>query len=116
MADGICCMWKGGSRWGDNTWNVNKLKIKERKQPGVVAHNFIPSTWEAEGGEFLSSRPAWSSKWVPGQPELHRETLSGKTKNKKQNKTKKTKRKKERKKERKEKNCWLVPLQSEDLK
>jgi hypothetical protein len=27
---------------------------------GVVAHAFNPSTWEAEAGEFLSSRPAWS--------------------------------------------------------
>jgi hypothetical protein len=49
----------------------------------VVAHAFNPSTWEAEAGGFLSSRPAWSTEWVPGQPELHRETLSRKTKNKK---------------------------------
>jgi hypothetical protein len=33
---------------------------------------------QAEAGEFLSSRPAWSSKWVPGQPGLYRETLSWK--------------------------------------
>jgi hypothetical protein len=25
-------------------------------------------------------KPAWSTEWVPGQPGLHRETLSGKTK------------------------------------
>jgi hypothetical protein len=42
----------------------------------VVAHAFTPSTREAEAGGFLSSRPAWSTKWVPGQPGLHRETLS----------------------------------------
>jgi hypothetical protein len=36
----------------------------------VVAHAFNPSTWEAEAGGFLSSRPAWSTKWVPGQPGL----------------------------------------------
>jgi hypothetical protein len=41
-----------------------------------VAHTFNPSTWEAEAGRFLSSRPAWSTKWVPGQPVLYRETLS----------------------------------------
>jgi hypothetical protein len=29
------------------------------KQPGVVAHAFNPSTWEAEAGGFLSSRLAW---------------------------------------------------------
>jgi hypothetical protein len=28
----------------------------------VVAHTFNPSTWEAEAGRFLSSRPAWSIK------------------------------------------------------
>jgi hypothetical protein len=27
-------------------------------QAGVVAHAFNPSTWEAEAGGFLSSRPA----------------------------------------------------------
>jgi major histocompatibility complex class I len=26
-----------------------------------VAHAFNPSTWEAEAGRFLSSRPAWST-------------------------------------------------------
>jgi hypothetical protein len=48
----------------------------------VVAHTFNPSTWEAEAGKFLSLRPAWSTKWVPGQPGLHRETLSPKNKTK----------------------------------
>jgi hypothetical protein len=28
----------------------------------VVAHAFNSSTWEAEAGGFLSSRPAWSTK------------------------------------------------------
>ena len=41
----------------------------------MVAHAFNPSTWEAEEGGFLSSRPAWSTEWVPGQPGLHRENL-----------------------------------------
>jgi hypothetical protein len=45
-----------------------------------VVHTFNPSTREAEAGGFLSSRPAWSTKWVPGQPGLHRETLSQKKK------------------------------------
>ena len=61
-----------------------KLQLsKSKRKPGVVAHAFNSSTWEAEAGRFLSSRPAWSTKWVPRQPELHRETLS-----QKQNKTK----------------------------
>jgi hypothetical protein len=46
----------------------------------MVDHAFNPSTWEAEAGRFLSSKPAWSTDWVPGQPRLHRETLSRKTK------------------------------------
>jgi hypothetical protein len=55
-----------------------------------VAHAFNPSTWEAEAGGFLSLRPAWSTKWVPGQPGLHRETLSQKTKTKKKTNPKPT--------------------------
>jgi hypothetical protein len=55
-------------------------------EPGMVEHAFNPSTCEAEAGRFLSSRPAWSTEWVPGQPRLHRETLSRKTKSKQTNK------------------------------
>jgi hypothetical protein len=47
-----------------------------------VAHACNPSTREAEAGGFLSSRPAWSTERVPGQPGLHRETLSQKTQKK----------------------------------
>jgi hypothetical protein len=47
----------------------------------VVVHAFNPSTWEAEAGTVLSSRPAWFIEWVLGQPGLYRETLSRKTKN-----------------------------------
>jgi hypothetical protein len=50
-----------------------------------VAHAFNPSIQEAEAGGFLSSRPAWSTEWVPGQPGIYRETLSRKT-NKQTNK------------------------------
>jgi hypothetical protein len=63
----------------------------------VVAHAFNPSTREAEAGRFLSSRPAWSTKRVPGQPGLHRETLSQKYK-KQKTKSKKTKNKNKNKK------------------
>ena len=41
-----------------------------------MAHSFNPSTWEAEAGRFMSLRPAWTTEWVPGQPGLHRESLS----------------------------------------
>jgi hypothetical protein len=60
----------------------NNLGRKRFVSPGMVAHAFNPSTWEAEAGEFLSSRPAWSTERVPGQPGLHRETLSRKAKKK----------------------------------
>jgi hypothetical protein len=54
----------------------------------VVVHTFNPSTWEAEAGGSMSSRLAWFTVQVPGQPGLHRETLYQKTK---QNKTKQNK-------------------------
>jgi hypothetical protein len=45
-----------------------------------VANTFNPSTWEAEAGRFLSSRPASSTECVQGQPGLHSETVSQKSK------------------------------------
>jgi hypothetical protein len=53
----------------------------------VVAHAFNPSTWEAEAGGFLRLRPVWSTELVPGQPGLHRETLSRNKTKQNQNKT-----------------------------
>jgi hypothetical protein len=60
----------------------NSRHKNTKKEPGMATHTFNPSTREAEVGRFLSSRPAWSTKWVPGQPGLYRETLSRKTKKK----------------------------------
>jgi hypothetical protein len=37
-------------------------EMKAINKPGVVAHAFNPSTWKAERGRFLSSRPSWSKK------------------------------------------------------
>ena len=71
--------WLWRWRWRWRWWYENCM------EPGVVVHAFNPSTWEAEAGGFLSSRPAWSTKLVPGQPGLHRETLSQKTKTKQTN-------------------------------
>jgi hypothetical protein len=50
-------------------------KIKQNKTRGGC------STQKAEASVYLSWRPAWSTKRVPGQLGLHRETLSGKTPN-----------------------------------
>jgi hypothetical protein len=52
----------------------------------VEAQAFYPSTWKAENGKSLSSKPAWSTEQVP---EPHRETLS--CKQQKQQKRKMTK-------------------------
>jgi hypothetical protein len=38
------------------------LALKQDPSRAVVAHAFNPSTWEAEAGRFLSSRPAWSTE------------------------------------------------------
>jgi hypothetical protein len=59
--------------------------IKPHLKCPIAAFN--PSTQEAEAGRFLSSMPAWSAKWVPGQPGYtEKPCLEKKTK---QNKTKK---------------------------
>ena len=39
-----------------------KKELKVNCRPGLVVHAFNPSTWEAETGEFLSLRPAWSTE------------------------------------------------------
>jgi major histocompatibility complex class I len=36
--------------------------FKDKNKPGVVAHAFNPSTWDAEAEGFLSLRPAWSTE------------------------------------------------------
>jgi hypothetical protein len=76
------------------------LKIVVSPAVVVVAHTFNTSTWEAKAGGFLSSRPAWSTEWVPGQPGLHRGEKQNKTKPKpktKKNKKQKTKTKTKKK-------------------
>ena len=66
-----------------SAWTIwfDTLSQEEEEKLGVVAHTFNSSTWEAEAGGFLSSFEA-SLEWVPGQPGLHRETLSQKKQNK----------------------------------
>jgi hypothetical protein len=54
----------------------------------VVAHAFNPSTWEAEAGGFLSSRPAWSTEFESqdSQGYTQRNTVSKNQTKPKQNK------------------------------
>ena len=56
-------------------WIRNRKQCWKSKTTSwvVVVHAFHPSTWEAEAGRALSSRPAWSTEWVPGWPAIHRE-------------------------------------------
>ena len=42
----------------------------------VRAHTFDLSTQEAEAGGSFEFEAAWSTELIPGQPGLHRETLS----------------------------------------
>jgi hypothetical protein len=46
--------------------NYEKLKDNPTQKyilgRAVVAHAFNPSTWEAEVGGFLSSKPTWSTE------------------------------------------------------
>jgi hypothetical protein len=58
---------KKGGREGEKERKKGRKKERKKKKegrreekPSVVAHAFNPSTQEAEAGEFLSSRPAWS--------------------------------------------------------
>ena len=51
------------------------LLKKKKIQAGHGGTHLYPSSQEAETGRFLSPRPVWSTKWVPGQPRLYRETL-----------------------------------------
>jgi hypothetical protein len=67
-------------------------------RPGVVALAFNPSTWDVESDGFLSSRPAWSTKWVPGQPGRH-----------------KYKKKKYKKKKKKKKESWYREILGSSL-
>jgi hypothetical protein len=50
----------------------------------VVVHAFNPSTWEAEAGGFLSSRPTWStSEFQDSQGYTEKHCLKKKKKKKK---------------------------------
>lgn len=47
-----------------------------------MVYSFNPSTWEAEAGGSLNSRPFWSTYWVPEHPELYNRLSQNKTKSK----------------------------------
>ena len=57
----------------------------------VVAHACNPITWEAEAGESLSLRPAWSTEWVPDSQGYTEKPCLGKKKAKNKKQKQKTK-------------------------
>ena len=61
-------------------WVQHQVFKNLHRSWAVVVHAFNPSTWWAEAGGFLSSRPPLSTEWVPEQTGLHKETLSWKGK------------------------------------
>jgi hypothetical protein len=74
------------------TLGLGARKVHSLRPPlciqAMVAHAFNSNTLEAETGGSLSSRAAWYTKWLPGQPGLHRETLSQKAEQNKANQNK----------------------------
>lgn len=57
---------------------ISRPHLKEKQYRRQARGCTCSSTWEAEPGRSLSCRATWSTKQVPGQPELlvHRENLS----------------------------------------
>jgi hypothetical protein len=47
---------------GHAGWGAHLPPVRHLVGRAVVAHTFKTSTWEAEAGGFLSSRPAWSTE------------------------------------------------------
>jgi hypothetical protein len=89
LKEALSAEHRGSLSWGLSRWRSVSEGLKNHEavknsqtSRAAVTHAFNPSTREAEAGGFLSSRPVWSTKWVPGQPGLYRETLSRKTKTK----------------------------------
>jgi hypothetical protein len=55
---------------------IYKKQETRSKSQVVVVHSFSPRTRETEASWSLSSRSACSTEQDPGQPGLHRETVS----------------------------------------
>lgn len=51
---------------------------KESLNLAVVLHAFNPSNWKAEARSLMNSTPDWSTEWVAGHAQVHRETLAWK--------------------------------------
>jgi hypothetical protein len=93
----------GVATWPRTCMNIAKRGLRDNSSSSsssvksvqvgqaLVMHAFYPSAWEAEADRALCLRPAWSTQWAPGQPELHSEILSLKKKKGKERKGRKRK-------------------------
>jgi hypothetical protein len=79
--------------WALDRWMVDGLQLscilsprllclKQNLSRALVAHAFDPSTWEAEAGGFLSSRPACLQIEFQDSPVLEKKKTTTTTKNK----------------------------------
>ena len=72
-----------------------------------MVHTFNTSTWEAESGGFLNSRPAWSTEFQDSQGYTEKPCLE-KPKKKRKEKKRKEKKRKEKKRKEKKKSIYFM--------
>ena len=78
---------------GSISWEEVSVHIRNVTKAGQWwCTPLIPALGRQRAGRFLSSRPAWFTEWVSGQPGLHRETLSQKLKKEKKKKRRRRRR------------------------
>jgi hypothetical protein len=75
-----------------------------------MVHAFNPSTWEAEAGRFLCSRPAWSKSEIQNSQGYTEKPCLEKLKKRKTEKKKKKKERKEKKNDIFLNSCFQSPF------
>jgi hypothetical protein len=81
---GVCknyVWWKAATQNKQRTLKLNLKKKTDLKKQKTARRwwrtPLIPALGRQRQADFwVWSQPAWSTEWVPGQPGLHRETLS----------------------------------------
>jgi hypothetical protein len=82
----ISAFWDDSTTGKQATSSASGIHVStENTKSGwdAAAYTFNLNTWEAEAGKSLSSRPAWSTEWVPGQPATQRNLVLKKKERKK---------------------------------
>ena len=99
-------------------YEIHSQKLQSQPGCGVWwwGHAFHPSTQGGRGRQIsVSSRIAWFTEWVLGQPKIHRETLSSKTKQNNTEKEKKGKRQKKKQEKKLQSRPTLSSIGSKEL-